>query len=138
MSAVPQPDGDVSWPRPTSTFIGQQVRIGDVAVGRIRDVLVNRGFGHVLGFVVDGRGAHRHFLPWVAAEFETDHVQAKSVFALLSTSELAFYVDNGESLARDGQPEMLVERDGDTVSDSSGLGRTPPPLAGVGTKAVSD
>ena len=129
MSAVPRPGETARWPRPTSGFIGLPVRIGDVGVGRIRDVLFNRGFGHVLGFVVDGRGAHRHFLPWVAAAFEPDHVQAKSVFALLSTSELVFYIDNGESLVGEVGRDMLVDRDGDTITESDA--RRTPRLAGV-------
>jgi hypothetical protein len=102
-----------------------RVRIGDVVVGRIVDVLLNRSIGHVLGFVVEGRGAHRHFLPWVAGTVEDGHVVALSVFALLSTSELAFYLDNGLPLLDvvdaphngDGILEdVLVDRDGDVVS----------------------
>jgi hypothetical protein len=94
-------------------------------VGRIVDVLLNRSIGHVLGFVVEGRGAHRHFLPWVAGTVEDGHVVALSVFALLSTSELAFYLDNGLPLLDvvdaphngDGILEdVLVDRDGDVVS----------------------
>jgi hypothetical protein len=102
-----------------------RVRIGDVVVGRIADVLLNRSLGHVLGFVVEGRGAHRHFLPWVAGMVEDGHVVTLSVFALLSTSELAFYLDNGLPLTsalgspRNGSAileDVLVDRDGDVVS----------------------
>jgi hypothetical protein len=100
------------------------VRIGDVVVGRISEVLLNRSLGHVLGFVVEGRGAHRHFLPWVAGTVENGHVVTLSVFALLSTSELAFYLDNGVRLAevlgtpRDGAilDDVVVDRFGDVVS----------------------
>jgi hypothetical protein len=102
-----------------------RVRIGDVVVGRILDVLLNKSLGHVLGFVVERRGAHRHFLPWVAGTVEDRHVVTLSVFALLSTSELGFYLDNGLLLAdvmddpRDGGgilDDVLVEREGDVAS----------------------
>ena len=129
MSAVPRPGQTAMWPRPTSGFIGLPVRIGDVGVGRISDVLFDRGFGHVLGFVVDGRGAHRLFLPWVAAALEPDHVQAKSVFALLSTSELVFYLDNGVSLSGEVGRDMLVGRDGDTIREPAA--QRMPRLAGA-------
>ncbi|HEX3289800.1 MAG TPA: PRC-barrel domain-containing protein [Gaiella sp.] len=112
------------WPRSTRDLVGLRVRIGDVVVGRISEVLLNRSLGHVLGFVVEGRGAHRHFLPWVAGTVENGHVVTLSVFALLSTSELAFYLDNGVRLAevlgtpRDGAilDDVVVDRFGDVVS----------------------
>jgi hypothetical protein len=105
-------------------MVGLRLRIGDVVVGRVAEVLLNRSLGHVLGFVVEGRGAHRHFLPWVAGTVENGHVVALSVFALLSTSELAFYLDNGVRLAdvlgasRNGATleDVLVDRFGDVVS----------------------
>jgi PRC-barrel domain protein len=122
--AVARPDHR-GWPCSTRDLVGMRVRIGDVVVGRIVDVLLNRSLGHVLGFVVEGRGAHRHFLPWVAGTVEDGHVVTLSVFALLSTSELAFYLDNGLPLREvlgappDGNrilEDVLVDRDGDVVS----------------------
>jgi len=105
-------------------MVGLRLRIGDVVIGRVAEVLLNRSLGHVLGFVVEGRGAHRHFLPWVAGTVEDGHVVALSLFALLSTSELAFYLDNGLRLAdalgdsRNGAivEDVLVDRFGDVVS----------------------
>lgn len=119
------PSDDRGWPRSTRDVVGMRVRIGDVVVGRITEVLLNKSLGHVLGFVVEGRGAHRHFLPWVAGTVEDGHVVTLSVFALLSTSELAFYLDNGVPLAdvldapRDGNgilDDVLVDREGDVAS----------------------
>jgi len=112
------------WPRSTRDMVGLRLRIGDVVIGRVAEVLLNRSLGHVLGFVVEGRGAHRHFLPWVAGTVEDGHVVALSLFALLSTSELAFYLDNGLRLAdalgdsRNGAivEDVLVDRFGDVVS----------------------
>ena len=99
--------------------VGLPVRIGDVDIGRVRDVLLNRTLGHVLGLVVDGRGAHRHFLPWLAARVERDHVSALSIFALLSPSELVFYIDNGtplnEQLGRHVD-DVVVDAEGDVVT----------------------
>lgn len=123
MAFAPSDDG--GWPCSTRDIVGMRVRVGDVVVGRIVDVLLNRSLGHVLGFVVEGRGAHRHFLPWVAGMVEDGHIVTLSVFALLSTSELAFYLDNGLPLASvlgaapDGGvilEDVLVDRDGDVVS----------------------
>ncbi|HET8743198.1 MAG TPA: PRC-barrel domain-containing protein [Gaiella sp.] len=102
-----------------SALVGLPVRIGDVEVGRIADVILNRSFGHALGFVVRGRGAHRHFLPWVAARVDGDHVATLSIFALLSTSELAFYLDHGAPLSGElpGRVEdVLVDADGDVLA----------------------
>lgn len=117
MAAVEPTDN--GWPHPLRTLVGKPVRIGDVDVGRISDVLLNRSLGHVLGFVVDGRGAHSHFLPWVAARLAEDHVATRSIFGLLSTSELAFYLDNGSRLSEELRgfvDDVVVDRDGDVVS----------------------
>ena len=119
------PSDDRGWPCSTRDIVGMRVRIGDVVVGRIVDVLLHRSLRHVLGFVVEGRGTHRHFLPWAAGLVEDGHVATRSVFALLSRSELAFYLDNGLPLAgvlgapRHGGAileDVLVDRDGDVVS----------------------
>jgi hypothetical protein len=102
-----------------SALVGLPVRIGDVEVGRIADVILNRSFGHALGFVVAGRGAHRHFLPWVAARVEGDHVATHSIFALLSTSELAFYLGHGAPLSGElpnRVEDVLVDAEGDVLA----------------------
>ena len=99
-------------------LVGLPVRIGDVDSGRISDVLLSRSLGHVLGFVVDDRGAPRHFLPWLASRVEGDHVAALSTFALLSTSELAFYVDNGIPLSDELRQvdDVVVDGEGGVVT----------------------
>jgi hypothetical protein len=119
-------------------LVGTAVRIGDVDVGRISDVLLDRRLAHVLGFVVAGSGPHgRLFLPWVAAVVEDDRVSARSTYSLLSTSELAFYVDNGLRLTDQlnaGLDDLVVDRRGDVVSVSHGAGRRdlgPPPVRGA-------
>lgn len=128
---------DNGWPHPLRPLVGRPVRIGDVDVGRISDVLLNRSLGHVLGFVVDGRGAHRHFLPWVAARLEEDHVATLSIFGLLSTSELAFYLDNGARLSEELRgfvDDVVVDRDGDVVSlvnATHRVGRRRSPIGGA-------
>ena len=112
---------DEACPRTVSGLIGAPVRVGDVTVGRVRDVLLNRRLGHVLGFSVRGPGAHTHFLPWIATDVHRDEVAVRSVLSLLSPCELAFYVDNGvglRGLAGSGRnaTDVLVERDGDVVA----------------------
>ena len=116
MAAVESADG-VERRQPLRPVVRMPVRIGDVEVGRVSDVLLSRSLGHVLGFVVHGRGARRYFLPWVAARVEEHHVAALSILGLLSTSELAFYLDHGTRLseALRGLDDVVADRDGDVV-----------------------
>ena len=90
------------------------MRIGEVDVGIVSDVLCARDLGHVLGLEVRDKG-RRSFVPWVAAEIESDHIALRSVYSLLSATELALYVDNGVSLAnraKAGATGLCVEREG--------------------------
>lgn len=107
-------------------LVGLPVRIGEVDVGRVSEVLLDRSLGHCLGFVLDSRGANRRFLPWVAARVERDHVAALSAFALLSTSELAFYLDRGLPLSGELSgdiDDVEVDREGDVVTVVARSGR---------------
>jgi hypothetical protein len=123
--AAREPSDEPLWPCPARSLLARKVRIGDVTVGRVADVLLNRGVGHVLGLVVEGRSGQLHFLPWVAARVEDGHVAPISVFALLSATELSFYLENGvrlilalEGLGAAGSPldDVLVDRDGDVTA----------------------
>ena len=90
------------------------MRIGEVDVGIVCDVLCARDLGHVLGLEVRDNGRHS-FLPWVAAEIESDHITLRSVYSLLSATELALYIDNGVRLAEGGMERrrgLYVEREG--------------------------
>ena len=115
-----QAGATAGWPRSTRSLVGLPVRIGDVEVGRIADVLFNRSLGHVFGLAVDGRRAHRHFLPWVAVVVAEDHVETRSVHALLATTALVFYIDNGvgltSELERSLLDDVLVDANGDVSS----------------------
>ena len=87
-----------SWPRPVQSLLGLPVRLGDVALGHVADLVLEQGFDRVVGFLVEGRGRPRLFLPWVAASPEPDRVSIGSVFALLSGAELDFYLADGVRL----------------------------------------
>jgi hypothetical protein len=112
-----QASGAADRPRSTRHLVGMPVRIGEVDVGRVTDVLFNRSVGHAFGVAVDGHGPQRHFLPWAAMTVSEDHVEVRSVHALLTTTELVFYLDNGVSfhaeLGRAVFDDVLVDAEGD-------------------------
>jgi hypothetical protein len=100
-----------AWPQSAEALISIPVRIGDVEVARVRDVLLDKSLGHALGFSVVGRGGHVYFLPWLAAEITPDAVMARSVFTLLSPTEFAVYAEQGVALRGDAprQGTRVVE-----------------------------
>lgn len=109
-------------------------------MGRVADVLLNRGVGHALGFVVEGRWGQLHFLPWIAARVGDTDVAPVSVFALLSATELSFYLENGVRLtsALDGPgaagsplDDILIDRDGDVIQIAPRRPATTPFAAGA-------
>ena len=106
------------WPKRTSELLGRSVLVGDVEVGTVASLLASRGLGYVFGLQVRGRDGHDHFVPWVAGNLDGTGVQLRSVFSLLSSSELALYVDNGVRLDGDRGP-VLVRRDGRIVEGSA-------------------
>jgi hypothetical protein len=75
------------------------------------DLLASRGLGYVFGYEVLTREGHTHFVPWVAAEVHDTDLVLTSVFSLLSSSELALYVDNGVRV-RHVAREAVVDRYG--------------------------
>lgn len=92
-------------------LLGRRLRVGSVDVGTVTDVLASRRLDYVLGLEIRGRDGHGHFVPWVAAVVEPDTLTLTSVFSLLSSSELAVYVDNGLRL-RECAPDAEVDREG--------------------------
>ena len=130
-------EDDVSRPFPARSLIGTPVRVGDIAVGRVSDVVFDRDLARVVGLVVSTRG-DRHFLPWISVTREPGHVAAGSVFAMLSTSELAFYLEHGIKLTDElglGSPgsvpaDVLVRGDGMVVSLVHGESRALAPHGG--------
>jgi hypothetical protein len=107
-----------NWPKPTSAIVGRSVLVGDVEVGTVASLLASRGLAYVFGLQVRGRDGHDHFVPWVAGDLDGGGVRLRSVFSLLSSSELALYVDNGVRLDGDRGP-VLVRRDGRIVEGSA-------------------
>jgi hypothetical protein len=128
-----------TWPIRACELLGKPVRLGAVEVGSVADVLASQGLAYVFGFEVLGQDGHTHFVPWVAADVATDAVFLTSVFSLLSSSELALYVDHGVRIkavapraliARDGQirdgDEPQAARAGASTSDSMRLDQLAP------------
>jgi hypothetical protein len=114
---------DRRWPIRAQELLGLAVRIGEVEVGIVCDVLCARDLGHVLGLEVRDNGRHS-FLPWVAAEIASDHIAPRSVYSLLSATELALYVDNGVSLAEGANESgrgLYVEREGGLRPQTAGV-----------------
>lgn len=116
---------ELVWPCSGRSLLGRKVRVGDVNVGSVADVVVNRSVGHVLGLVVEGRSGRLHFLPWVAARVEEGQIVPTSVFGLLSATELRFYLENGVRLSHAidgpgaaGSPldDLLIDPDGDVAA----------------------
>ena len=116
---------ELVWPCSARSLLGRKVRIGDVNVGSVADVVVNRSVGHVLGLVVEGRSGRLHFLPWVAARIEEGPIVPTSVYGLLSATELRFYLENGVRLSHAidgpgaaGSPldDLLIDPDGDVAA----------------------
>lgn len=123
----------MSRPLPIRSLIGTPVRVGDVAVGRVSDVVFDHDLARVVGLVVSTRGTHRRFLPWIAATRTPSHVATSSVLAVLSTSELAFYLEHGTKLSDELRrldahgsllADVLVRRDGMVVSLVHGESQT--------------
>jgi hypothetical protein len=111
-----------AWPQSAEALISIPVRIGDVEVAQVRDVLLDKSLGHALGFSVVGRGGHVYVLPWLAAEITPDDVMARSVFKLLSPTEFAVYAEHGIALRGDAPrqdnrvvEDVLVQRGGDVA-----------------------
>jgi hypothetical protein len=122
-----------TWPQSAKRLIGMPLRIADVEVARVRDILLNKSLGHVLGLSVVGRGGHVYFLPWLAAEITPEAVMVRSVFTLLSPTELAVYAEHGVALRGDAPhqanravDDVFVARGGDVaeVVVGAGEGRT--------------
>jgi hypothetical protein len=103
-----------SWPRPAGTFVGLPVRLGDVGLGRVFDILLGQSLDRVVGLLIAGRGGLVLFLPWAAAMREPDRISIASVFALLSGAELDFYLAKGVRLseAEGGLRDALVDENG--------------------------
>ena len=84
----------------------------------VADVLGSRDLSYVLGLEVRSREGQARFVPWIAADLDGDSVRLFSVFALLSSSDLALYLDRGRRIgARD---DLVIVRDG-VLAPAAGL-----------------
>jgi len=110
-----------AWPIPAESLIGRAVRVGAVEVATVTDLLATRGLAYVLGLEVRGRDGQRRFVPWVAAVVDRDAIRLASVFSLLSSSELALYLDQGRRIA-ERAAELTVEQDGVLARAPAGAG----------------
>jgi len=71
---------------------------GDVEVGRVVDVILERASDIVLGLDVLCRDGEHRFVPITAADAIGDRIAVESPFTLLDEGELDFYRERGRSL----------------------------------------
>ncbi len=79
----PTPDGrpasecGARWPVSLRALLGEPVRAGDLAVGRVEDVLLTADLTGALGCCVRRNGGETVVLPWLAASVERDGVRVR-------------------------------------------------------------
>jgi hypothetical protein len=100
-------------------LVGMRILVRDVEVCRVRDVLLSKPLGRVFGLCHIARGARVYFLPWLAAEIVPEGIVARSVFSLLSPTELAGYAEHSLAL-RDDAPRRDARRVLDVLLNSDG------------------
>ncbi|MGL6278046.1 MAG: hypothetical protein ACRC50_00630 [Gaiella sp.] len=113
-------------------LLGARVIRGGADLGKVADIIFTPLFDQIVGVEVRGRDAGPRFLPWIAATVEAGSaVEAQSPHALLSSTELAFYLDNGATLVDrladpfDPIEDVLLDGEGTTLIVTSVPGRDP-------------
>ena len=75
--------------------VGLPVRLKDVTLGRVVDILFDPGRRRVLGYVVDCGDEALRFLPFAASQPSEEEIAVSSALMLLD--DVAFYRKNGVS-----------------------------------------
>lgn len=89
------PGNGVRVPVSASTLLSLPVRVDDILVGHVVDLILDAQLARALGLEVRcGDGEHR-FLPFAAARISADGVDTRTPLALLDGPELAFYAARG-------------------------------------------
>jgi hypothetical protein len=91
-------------------LVGRPLRVGAVEVATVTDIIASRDVSYVLGLEVRVREGQERFVPWVAAEHDGGSLTLFSVFALLSTSDLALYLDRGRRIGE--RDDVVIAGDG--------------------------
>jgi hypothetical protein len=105
-------------PLSAAELVGRPVRLHDVSLGRVVDVVLDPAARRVLGFVVDCGDETPRFLPFAASQPAGDGIAVAS--ALLLLDDVGFYRKHGASfrelLEQGGAAAgMLVGPNGDVV-----------------------
>jgi hypothetical protein len=108
---------------------GVPVRVGDVRVGVVEDVVADARAERVIGLVVRGQDGRKWFLPWVACTRGAGFVEASSSLVLFPAGQLDYYVRNGVCLRADELDGAAIGAEG-RISESE-LVATVGVLAGV-------
>jgi PRC-barrel domain len=82
------------------SLLGLPVRLGNVTIGEVHDVILSRTLGHVLGIVVGRRGGREWFVPWIGIGVLPHMLQVGSTLLVLPPPGSGGYDHRGRS-ARD-------------------------------------
>jgi PRC-barrel domain protein len=99
-------------------LVGLPVRLREVRLGRVVDLVLDPAARRVVGFVVDCGDETPRFLPFAASQPSENEIAVASALMLLD--DVGFYRKHGVSFrelleARDRAAGMLVAPNGDVV-----------------------
>jgi hypothetical protein len=103
-------------------LLGAPVRVGDIRLGTVVDLIADSEQHRALGLAVETAGGSRSFLPWPAVDVTAEGVSVGSALVLLAPSELEYYVERGRRLgAEDPGLERLRVSPGGELAENGGL-----------------
>jgi hypothetical protein len=87
-------DGAVS----VRSLLGRSVRLGNVTIGHVHDVVLARTLGHVLGIVIGRRGGREWFVPWIGIAVTPHALHIGSTLLVLPPPGSGGYDHRGRSV----------------------------------------
>jgi len=114
-------------PLSAAQLVGRPVRLRQVKLGRVEDVVLDPSVRRVLGFVVECGDETPRFLPFAASQPAEDEIAVASALMLLDDVDfyrkhgLSFRLAIGAQVEGAGRPtgalvDVLVDRAGDVVA----------------------
>ena len=80
------------------SLLGISVRLGNVTIGEVHDVVLARTLGHVLGIVVGQKGDREWFIPWIGIAVLPHALQIGSTLLILPPPGSGGYDHRGKSV----------------------------------------
>jgi hypothetical protein len=80
------------------SLLGLPVRLGNVTIGQVHDIVLSRTLGHVLGIVVGRRGDREWFVPWIGIGVLPHMLQVGSTLLVLPPPGTGGYDHRGKSV----------------------------------------